>query len=72
MMPLRMASAVLVPITWSGIERPTCESRAPRLKRLSAPLRRPGAMMPPRKAPVSSITSMFVAVPRSTTTTGAP
>ena len=46
--------------------------RVARENRAAALVSTPGAMTPPMKRPSRSTTSMFVAVPKSTTTTGAP
>ena len=47
-------------------------SRVARENSAWADVSTPGAMTPPMKRPSRSTTSMFVAVPKSTTTTGAP
>ena len=47
-------------------------SLAAREKSAPAESMSPGEMAPPRYAPLASTTSMFVAVPKSTTITGEP
>ena len=67
-----MACSVLPPMAVCGSTRSMAARRVARENRAAALVSTPGAMTPPMKRPSRSTTSMFVAVPKSTTTTGAP
>ena len=71
-MPACMASAVVRPSSDLGARSSTAASWAAPRASAWAPSFMPGAMMPPRKAPVSSKSSKVVEVPRSMTRAGAP
>ena len=70
--PERIASAVLVAITFFGGVTEISGSRLVPSESARSPSRTPGMMAPPRKLPFSSTTSIVVAVPRFRTMTGFP
>ncbi len=67
-----MAVSVELPSACSGATTGMLASLAALLNSAFALSMSPGLMAPPRYAPRWSTTSMFVAVPKSTTMTGAP
>src|SRR3990167_8616563 len=67
-----MLVPVLRQMAVGGATSSTRESRAAREISASAAVTSPGAMAPPTNSPRSSTQSKLVAVPKSTTMTGAP
>src|SRR3972149_3703003 len=67
-----MLVLVLRPMAVGGATSSTRDSRAARETSASAAVTSPGAMAPPTNSPRSSTQSKLVAVPKSTTMTGAP
>src|SRR4030095_9093280 len=65
--PERMHSSVRRPITRAGGEISVAGSLAVRRNNVSADVRTPGAITPPRNTPSAVMQSYVVAVPRSTT-----
>ena len=72
MMPLRMESRVFLPMAQRGSSRLMPGSWAVLPVRASMEIFTPGQMQPPTKAPLSSMAVMVVAVPMSTSSSGAP
>ena len=67
-----MAWAVLRPMEVCGLTNSMAPSLVAWLNSARALVSTPGAMTPPANVPLPSITSILVAVPKSTTTTGEP